>query len=459
MVKRIIILVAGLLVLVAPSVSSTQAAVLAGKVRPIGGNHAVVTGRHGVVASNTITGTLTSMTNSSLTVSANSTSYTINISSTTKIVRHYNGASDMDELSVGDQLVVVGPQTATNTIGATRVKDLSIQEAWTHMSGTIQSVSGTTVPATVTVTVVRDHLNAPFSNGQSLSLAISSSTTVISPTAGHTSTMVGTAALPLLTAATGTTVTVLGVYNKVQNMFTTVYRIHLHRLHKATGSGPTATPAVPSSTATATPTAGGAGATTTPATTATTTTPTSRVVSVAGTIMSESGATAPAVLTVQTTRFGLITVNIGTSPAVVFTRRLGGQSSLDELGLGDQVTVQGTFTDSTNKVVNATSIRDSSIQDAATRAVLQITQITASGFVGTVKVDNSAVSHPFAVGQSLTVTVSSATKFLMPATAPATGEIAGSLSNLATNQIVTVLGTFNRLQNTYISTQLVHIHR
>jgi len=300
------------------------------------------------------------------------------------------------------------------------------------MSGTLQSVSGTTAPATATVTVVNDRLNAPFSMGQSIGLSLGASTAVISPSLGTWTAMSGTAGLPALSAATGYTITVMGVYNRQQNAFTTVFRVRIHHTgaaRAARGGGSTGT------------------------------VPVGHRVVVSGTFVSESGITAPVTLSLQTTRYGLITVNVGTSPAVTILRRYRGQSSLDELSPGDQLAVQGSFADSANTTLNATLVRDYSIQDAATRAVLQITQTNATGFVGTVVVSNPGVPHPFTVGQALTVTVDSGTKVVVPATAPAIGEVAGSQSNLAANQTVTIRGTFNRLQGAVISAQLVRVHR
>jgi len=417
-----------LLFVVVPIGGSTQATTLDARHRP---------GR-GVVpptpraALQTVSGSLTAMTDSALTVTASGVSYTVNISPTTKIVRRYGAPSDLDEMAPGDLLVVRGSQPVSNTINATLIQDQSIQRAWTHMSGTLQSISGTTAPATATVTVVNDRLNAPFSVGQSIALSVGASTAVISPSLGAWTAMSGTASLPALSAAVGYTVTVMGVYNRQQSAFTTVFRVRTHHTgaaRAARGGGSTGT------------------------------VPVGHPVVVSGTFVSESGITAPVTLSVQTTKYGLITVNVGTSPAVTILRRYRGQSSLDELALGDQLAVQGTFADSTNTSLNATLVRDYSIQDAATRAVLQVTQTTATGFVGTVVASNPDVPHPFTTGQALTVTVDSGTKVLVPATAPATGEVTGSLSNLAANQTVTIRGTFNRLQGAVISAQLVRVHR
>ena len=66
---------------------------------------------------------------------------------------------------------------------------------------------------------------------------------------------------------------------------------------------------------------------------------------------------------------------------------------------------------------------------------------------------------PFAIGATITATVGSTTKIMMPATAPATGVVAGSLSNIAVGQMVTVLGVYNRLQKTYTTTNHVVIHK
>jgi len=453
MTKRLVILGA-LLLLVLPSVATTQAASPAAKGRPRAGR--VVPGSHPVLASKAISGTITNVTTSGLTMTAGGVSYTVNVSSTTKIVRRFNGQSDLDELSPGDQVTVSGA-VSTTTISAVAIKDVSIQEAWTRLMGTLQAVSGATAPTTATVTVLKDRRNAPFTVGQSIPLAIGTATRVLSPTVGSMSVMTGTAALPTLSASVGSTVTVLGVYNSVQKSYTTVFRVRILRAVRArssqgsgsTGSGSGSTGSGSGSTGTGSGSPGsGTGSV-----------PAGQAINVGGSLVSLSSITAPASLTVQTQRFGLITINIGTSPAVQFVRRYNGQSGLDELSAGDQVAVQGSFTDSTNKTVNATSIKDYSIQDAATRAILQITQTNATGFVGTVMTDLLAVPHPFNIGQTITVTVDSSTKFTMPATAPATGYVTASLSNLAANQTVTVLGTFNRRENTLINTVLVRIHR
>lgn len=81
----------------------------------------------------TITGTLTAMSGVSapatLTVTAGATTYTVEVNTTTKIVRRYGGIGDLNELLIGDSLQIKGilSNDAVNTITAIWIKDLSVQ--------------------------------------------------------------------------------------------------------------------------------------------------------------------------------------------------------------------------------------------------------------------------------------------------------------------------------------------
>jgi hypothetical protein len=457
---RRLVALATVLLLVVPAVSSTQAAAPARGHKP--------TPVHRAIATLKVAGNLTTISGSVLTVTtAQNVAYTVNVSSTTKIVRLYNGTSALDELSPGDALLVWGPTGAVSTtINATQIKDQSIQRAFTRMVGIIGGMSGSVITATVTF----DHsgVRAPFGVGQVLTLDIAATTKVISPTAS--SVMTGTAALSLLAANVGSHITLLGVYNRVQKSFTTVDRIRLLKAKSAPGATATPTPAPASSaTATSTPVPGAtATSTSVPGATATSTpgpqTPVAgnTAGAVGGTIVSVPGLTAPTSLTLQSPKYGLVTVTIAASPAVAIVRRFNGRSELDELSPGDTLEVKGAFTDSTNKTFAATTIRDTTIQEAATRAVLQVSaqglNTTTSSFSGVVMHDVNSVLAPFDEGATVTVTVNSATKILVPATAPATGAVSGTTSNIQANQTVTVLGVYNRQTKSYISTLLVRIH-
>lgn len=80
-----------------------------------------------------VSGTLTAMSGTTVpaifTVTAGATVYTVNVTADTKIVRKYNGGSDLGEFLVGDTLEVRGvlSNDVLNTIAATRIKNTSIQ--------------------------------------------------------------------------------------------------------------------------------------------------------------------------------------------------------------------------------------------------------------------------------------------------------------------------------------------
>lgn len=90
-----------------------------------------------------ITGTLTVMSGTAVpavfTVTVGATTYTVNISATTKIVRKFNGTSDLGEFVVGDSVQVTGKLSndVANTIDATKIKDLSIQRVGGTFKGAI----------------------------------------------------------------------------------------------------------------------------------------------------------------------------------------------------------------------------------------------------------------------------------------------------------------------------------
>ena len=80
-----------------------------------------------------VSGTLTAMSGTTVpaifTVTAGATVYTVNVTADTKIVRKYNGTSDLGEFLVGDTVEVRGmlSNDVLNSIAATRIKNTSIQ--------------------------------------------------------------------------------------------------------------------------------------------------------------------------------------------------------------------------------------------------------------------------------------------------------------------------------------------
>src|ERR1035437_9586144 len=85
---------------------------------------------------------------------------TVSLSPTAVIVRRYNGKSSFGELSVKD-LITVAPlkalgQTAAPVL-ATRIKDFSIQVAYTQIAGTITGIIPGLNQVTLTVTATKGH--------------------------------------------------------------------------------------------------------------------------------------------------------------------------------------------------------------------------------------------------------------------------------------------------------------
>lgn len=99
-----------------------------------------------LAASTTVEGTLVAVSGTTLpavlTVQSGTTTYMVNVTSTTVLLRKYNGVSALDEFGVGDLLSIRGTVTGT-TIDATRIKDLSIQRKDAAQWGTIESIDAT----------------------------------------------------------------------------------------------------------------------------------------------------------------------------------------------------------------------------------------------------------------------------------------------------------------------------
>ncbi len=349
-----------------------------------------------------------------LTLQSNGTSYTVDISTTTKLVRRFNGVSALDEFAANDQLTVTGTIETGNTIMATRVKDLSIQAAYTRMLGQVTAVSTPGAAPSLTVTVLKDGSGrAPFAPGQSYTLPIGATTQV---TANGT-----TVAGSLNGIVAGEQVTALGVFDRTSRNFVSVARITLHatRVHY---QGYLA--GLPSST------------------------------------------TPPATLSLTTTG-GQITVTVSISTTIV--RRYNGQSSLDELSPNDILDVTGQTTGVGS--VAATSIKDVSIQAAYTRLVGVVTAVSPTSITVTVRKDEQGRS-PFVVGQSIVLPIGSTTKIVLPGTSTAGAAagptatpgttavtaVTGSVANIAVNNVVTALGVYNRASQHFISTALIRVH-
>jgi hypothetical protein len=157
---------------------------------------------------------------------------TVSLSPTAVIVRRYNGKASFGELSVND-LITVAPlkalgQTAAPVL-ATRIKDFSIQVAYTQIAGTITGITGIT-PAlsqvTLTVTATKGHNVAAFMVGQSVTLDITSVTPVfLGKTAGTTASL-----------KIGMTVRTFGLSDSVTGVMAAPHAIHIVPAKAATAT-------------------------------------------------------------------------------------------------------------------------------------------------------------------------------------------------------------------------------
>ncbi len=88
-----------------------------------------------------IDGTVTAKTSTSLTVTKDGKTFTVNVDSKSKFRRHFWGKSAHDEISVGDHVNVWGRFTddAQTTILAMMIRDLSIQKRKGAFLGTVSS--------------------------------------------------------------------------------------------------------------------------------------------------------------------------------------------------------------------------------------------------------------------------------------------------------------------------------
>jgi len=91
----------------------------------------------------TVSGSLAAMSGVSapatLTITAGATTYTVEVSADTHIVRRFNGTSDLNEFLIGDTLQVKGilSDSVANIITANWIKDLSVQRAGGTFHGNI----------------------------------------------------------------------------------------------------------------------------------------------------------------------------------------------------------------------------------------------------------------------------------------------------------------------------------
>lgn len=91
-----------------------------------------------------VNGVVTAKTGSTLTVLHGSTTVMVNVTSNTKLRRHFWGSSTLDEISINDKVNVWGKFTddTKTTVDATLIRDLSIAKRNGVFVGTVQTITG-----------------------------------------------------------------------------------------------------------------------------------------------------------------------------------------------------------------------------------------------------------------------------------------------------------------------------
>lgn len=332
-------------------------------------------------------------------VTAQGITMTVNVSTTTQIVRRYNGQSALDELSAGDKIGVSGSMSGTTTITATTLKDVTIQRAFTRNVGRITAISSDMTR--LTVRVLRDSRaqgHNPFDEGSTIYVAVTPTMTVTLADGSQ-----GTVQDSL---SPGLVITTLGVFNRNSHSFGDVSRIRVW------------SPAVGQTT------------------------------EVHGILQAGFSATQPATLTLQTPYHGLVTVGVGSSAKLV--RRYNGASNLAEFSAGDRLAVVATYLG--NSSYSATAIKNVTIQKAFSSMVGQIKTISGNTLTVRVLANSRAKGqNPFRVGESLTQTVSPQTVITL-----ADGT-AGTIASLQPGMRFYTLGVVDRKAHAFVSVARIHL--
>jgi hypothetical protein len=168
---------------------------------------------------------------------------TVSLSPTAVIVRRYNGKSSFSELSVNDRITVaplkaLGLTTApaattpisptTAPVQAMRIKDFSIQVAYTQIAGTITGITPDFSQVTLTVTASKGHNVAAFMVGQSVTLDLTSTTPVF----------LGKTASTTASLKVGMTVRTSGLSDSVTGVMAAPHAIHIVPAKAATATDP-----------------------------------------------------------------------------------------------------------------------------------------------------------------------------------------------------------------------------
>jgi hypothetical protein len=141
------------------------------------------------------------------------------VTSTTRIVRRFYGASGLDELNRGDSLQITGLLSG-GQVTALLVRDVSIQAAYTRLVGIVGFVNPSRRHPSFTVRVQSDASGrAPFRVGSVITVDVNSHTQIITGAGtGNNITVLNP----------GQTVTVLGVYNRRRHIIIDASRVRVH---------------------------------------------------------------------------------------------------------------------------------------------------------------------------------------------------------------------------------------
>jgi hypothetical protein len=190
-----------------------------------------------------------------LTVQAGSTTVTVTVAATTKYERRYNGPSSLDEFAAGDRITAWGSfdKGSPTTFDAQRIKDWSIQRAYTRVVGSVAAVQNNGL---VTLRVARGrNVHSPYWHGEDVSVTLSPSTRVMS----------GSVTATVDAVQPGVRVLVMGLYDRVSRSLRAdrVRILSGHRRHDPRAAAtpeaeatttPTSYAATPEPEATSTPT-------------------------------------------------------------------------------------------------------------------------------------------------------------------------------------------------------------
>jgi hypothetical protein len=148
--------------------------------------------------------TMSGTTAATLTVqTASGTTVTVTVPATTKFERRYNGRSSLDEVTAGDRITAYGAfeRGSSTTFDARRIKDWSIQRAYTRVVGSVATVQN----GVVTLRVARGRSgHSPYWHGEGVWVTLSPSTLVMS----------GSATVSVDAVQPGVRVLVLGLYDR-----------------------------------------------------------------------------------------------------------------------------------------------------------------------------------------------------------------------------------------------------